>query len=304
MSANRRKRSAGERPPTAHSMRRVVRPGKPAWVAGSVLGPVLALALIAAAASIGVIRSAGGGVTTAETIARQTSAGDAESLRVNVLRRFAHDTSAYTQGLIWSEGKLYESTGQYGASTLRRVDPQTGAVEHRVAISPAFFGEGLARVGNRLIMLTWKAQRAFVFEFDSFTPTGSFNYRGEGWGLCDDGSRLIMSNGSDRLTFRDRETFEPVGDVGVTLRGLPLPQINELECVDGAVYANVYQQEFLVRIDPATGRVTQYIDAAGLLTLEERRGTDVLNGIAYDPDAETFYLTGKLWPAMFEVTFE
>lgn len=270
----------------------------------SLLGPVLVLLLIAAAAGVGVIRSAGVGGATAETTARQTSAGEVESLAVNVLRRFAHDTSAYTQGLIWSEGKLYESTGQYGASTLRRLDPQTGEVEHRVAISPAFFGEGLARVGDRLIMLTWKAQRAFVFEFDSFAPTGTFSYRGEGWGLCDDGSRLIMSNGSDRLTFRDRETFEPTGDVAVTLRGVPLPQINELECVGDAVYANVYQQDFLVRIDPATGRVTQFIDAAGLLTSEERRGTDVLNGIAYDPEAETFYLTGKLWPAMFEVTFE
>ena len=261
------------------------------------------LLLIVAVASIGVIRSAGEGVTTAETAARQTSA-DVESLAVHVLRRFAHDTSAYTQGLIWSEGKLYESTGQYGTSTLRRVDPETGTVEQRVGISPAYFGEGLARVGDRLIMLTWKAQRAMVFEFDGFEPAGTFRYRGEGWGLCDDGARLIMSDGSDLLTFRDRETFDPVGSVPVTLRGAPLQQINELECVGGAVYANVYQQEFLVRIDPATGRVTQYINATGLLTREERRGTDVLNGIAYDPEAETFYITGKLWPAMFEVTFE
>ncbi len=301
--ANRRKRSS----PPRSSASRACDPaptGGRTRVGSSLLGPVLALLLIAVAASVGVIRSAGVGVTTAGTAARQSSAGEVESLGVNVLRRFAHDTSAYTQGLIWSEGKLYESTGQYGASTLRRLDPQTGEVEHRVAISPAFFGEGLARVGDRLIMLTWKAQRAFVFELDSFAPTGTFSYRGEGWGLCDDGSRLIMSNGSDRLTFRDRETFEAAGDVAVTLRGVPLPQINELECVGDAVYANVYQQDFLVRIDPATGRVTQFIDAAGLLTLEERRGTDVLNGIAYDPEAATFYLTGKLWPAMFEVTFE
>ncbi len=304
MGANRRKRSSHSRPRQAPRTRGVAGTGTGARISSSLLGPVLVLLLIAAAASIGVIRSAGVGVTTAETAAGQSSAGDAESLGVNVLRRFAHDASAYTQGLIWSEDRLYESTGQYGASTLRRVDPRTGEVEHRIAISPAYFGEGLARVGDRLIMLTWKAQRAFVFEFDTFAPSGTRRYRGEGWGLCDDGARLIMSNGSDRLTFRDRETFEPVGEVAVTLRGLPLMQINELECVGGEVYANVYQQEFLVRIDPATGRVNQYIDATGLLTREERRGTDVLNGIAYDPEAETFYITGKLWPAMFEVTFE
>ena len=266
--------------------------------------PILLLLLIAAAAGAGVIRWAGAGLATGEATSRQASADDVEMLTVNVLRRFTHDTSAYTQGLIWSEGKLYESTGQYGASTLRRVNPDTGAVENRIAIAPGFFGEGLARVGDRLIMLTWKAQRAFVFEFDSFAPAGGYSYRGEGWGLCDDGERLIMSNGSDRLTFRDRETFDPVGEVAVTLRGAPLPSLNELECVGDAVYANVYQQEFLVRIDPASGRVTQYIDAAGLLTREERRGADVLNGIAHDPDADTFYITGKLWPVMFEVRFE
>ncbi len=298
MKSSKRRRSSSPRFPASRSPA-PVRPGAGPRIGGPLLGLVLVLLLVAAAAGIGVIRSAGVGVTSA-----QAPAGEVESLGVNVLRRFAHDTSAYTQGLIWSEGKLYESTGQYGASTLRRVDPRTGAVEHRIAISPAFFGEGLTRVDNRLIMLTWKAQRAFVFEFGSFAPTGTFTYRGEGWGLCDDGSRLIMSNGSDRLTFRDRETFEPVGEVAVTLRGLPLMQINELECVGGEVYANVYQQEFLVRIDPSTGRVNQYVDAAGLLTREERRGADVLNGIAYDPEAETFYITGKLWPAMFEVTFE
>ncbi len=304
MSASRRKRSSRGRPSPAPRARGVVGSGGRAWLGGAPLGPILVLLLIAAAVSVGLIRSAGLGGATAETVALQSPSDGVESLSVNVLRRFAHDTSAYTQGLIWSESKLYESTGQYGASTLRRVDPQTGTVEQRVGISPAYFGEGLARVGDRLIMLTWKAQRAMVFEFDGFAPAGTFRYRGEGWGLCDDGARLIMSDGSDLLTFRHRETFDPVGSVPVTLRGAPLRQINELECVGDAVYANVYQQEFLVRIDPSTGRVTQYIDATGLLTREERRGTDVLNGIAYDPEAETFYITGKLWPAMFEVTFE
>ena len=225
------------------------------------------------------------------------------SLRVDILRTFPHDTPAYTQGLLWWDGKLYESTGQYGESMLRRIDPSTGVVEQLVQISPAYFGEGLARVDNRLIMLTWKAQRAFVHDVDDFAQLGTLRYAGEGWGLCNDGTRLIMSNGSDILSFRDYESFDEIGQVRVTLRGRPLTQLNELECVGDAVYANVYQLDFLVRIDPVTGRVTHQIDAAGLLAPAEARGVDVLNGIAYNSESDTFYLTGKDWPTMFEVRF-
>ena len=257
------------------------------------------LGLLGLAAAGWALRPADPGASSAAQ-----SGGPVELLTVRVHRAFPHDTSAYTQGLLWSEGKLYESTGQYGRSDLRRLDPETGAVEQRVAISPAYFGEGLARVEERLVMLTWKAQRAFVFGLERFDQVQAFRYQGEGWGLCNDGRRLVMSNGSNRLTFRDLRTFEPLGDVSVTLRGLPLMQINELECVGDAVYANVYQEDFLVRIDPANGRVNQYIDASGLLTRQEARRADVLNGIAFDPGAETFYITGKLWPTMFEVTFE
>ena len=257
--------------------------------------------IVAALAALGgggwVLRSAGSAVLVqpVEVV---------RSLQVHVHRSFPHDTAAYTQGLIWSEGKIYESTGQYGRSDLRRLDPETGSVEQQVPISRAFFGEGLARVDDRLIMLTWKAQRAFVFGVDRFEPIETLQYRGEGWGLCNDGGRLIMSDGSSRLAFRDLETFEEVGGVNVTLRGMPLAQLNELECVDGAVYANVYTHDFLVRIDPTSGRVTDYIEAAGLLTPEEALNVAELNGIAYDSGADRFYITGKLWPRMFEVTFE
>ena len=225
-------------------------------------------------------------------------------LRVEVLRRFPHDTTAYTQGLILFQGKLLESTGRYGQSDLRRLDPATGTVEQRVGISPAFFGEGIARVDDRLIMLTYKAQRAFALGIEQFDQLETFRYRGEGWGLCNDGRRLIMSNGSSRLTFRDLQSFEEIGGVDVTLRGVPQMQLNELECVGDTVYANVYQRDIILRIDLASGYVTEYIDASGLLTPEESRGVDVLNGIAYDPDRDRFYITGKLWPTMFEVTFE
>ena len=260
-----------------------------------------------ALAVLAVVALGGGGwVIRSSTLAGRPAAQSGEvlrTLRVDVHRTLPHDTAAYTQGLIWSDGKLYESTGQYGRSDVRRLDPRTGAVEQRVDISSAYFGEGLARVDDRLIMLTWKAQRALVFGVERFDQTGTLRYRGEGWGLCHDGTRLIMSDGTDRLSFRDSYSFGEIGVVRVTLRGLPLTQINELECVDDAVYANVYQRDFLVRIDPASGRVTHQIDASGLLTPDEARGVDVLNGIAHNPETDTFYITGKLWPTMFEVTF-
>jgi glutaminyl-peptide cyclotransferase len=240
--------------------------------------------------------------TTASSAAAQP-AGVVRSLRVEVLRTLPHDTTAFTQGLLWWDGVLYESTGQYGRSELRRIDPVTGRATQRVDISRAYFGEGLARVGSRLIMLTWKAQRALVHDLASFDQLSTFRYRGEGWGLCHDGARLIMSDGTDVLTFRDPESFEAAGQVRVTLRGRPLMELNELECVRGDVFANVWQEDYLVRIDPASGRVTHQIDAAGLLTRSESLGVDVLNGIAHDPGTDTFYLTGKWWPKMFEVQF-
>jgi glutaminyl-peptide cyclotransferase len=225
------------------------------------------------------------------------------SLRVEVLREFSHERDAYIQGLVWWNDQLFESTGQKRESTLRRVDPRTGRVEQRIDLPDQYFGEGLALVDRRLIMLSWTAGRAFSYDRDSFELKETFEYDGEGWGLCYDGTRLVMSDGTDLLTFRDPVTFEPIGEQRVRLRGQPLQMLNELECVDGVVYANVWQEDFLVRIDPNSGRVTDYIDATGLLRGDDRIGSEVLNGIAYDPTAETFYITGKWWPKMFEVRF-
>lgn len=248
-----------------------------------------------------------GGLALHSSTASDTSTAQGsdvvKSLRVDVIRAFPHDPTAYTQGLLWWDGKLYESTGQYGESTLRRVDPQTGEVEQRINITPAYFGEGLARVDDRLVVLTWKAERAFVYDLKTFTQLRTFRYRGEGWGLCHDGTRLVMSNGSDVLTFYDPETLEKIGSLRVTLRGRPLTSINELECVREKVYANVWERNFIVHIDLDSGRVTDQIDAAGLLNPAEARGTDVLNGIAYSSESNTFYITGKWWPTMFEVRF-
>lgn len=228
----------------------------------------------------------------------------APTLKATVHRTIPHDPTAFTQGLLWRDGKLYESTGRRGHSELRRIDPRSGAVEQRVPIGVFFFGEGLADAGGRLAMLTWKAERVFFFDPASFDRVATRRYRGEGWGLCHDGARFAMSNGSDALTFRDTDSFAVRGEVRVLLDGQPLSGLNELECVADAVYANVFGEDFLVRIDAASGRVTHRLDASGLLDAAAARNADVLNGIAYNPGTERFYLTGKLWPLLFEVTFE
>ncbi len=222
---------------------------------------------------------------------------------VRVRGEFPHARDAFTQGLLWHDGKLYESTGQYRQSSLRRVDLASGAVEQQRDLASDLFAEGLARVGDQLIQLTWHAGLAKVYARQDFAQVGEHSYPGEGWGLCHDGSRLVMSDGSDRLSFRHPESFALVGEVKVTLRGRPLSRLNELECVDGAVWANVWTTDLIVRIDPESGRVTAIVDASGLLSPDERSNTDVLNGIAYRAETDTFLVTGKYWPKLFEVEF-
>lgn len=224
-----------------------------------------------------------------------------ERLRVRVVRSYPHARDAFTQGLVWHEGTLYESTGQYGRSSLRRVDLESGEVRERRELPARIFAEGLALAGDRLYQLSWMEGEARVWSLSSLEPLRTFEYEGEGWGLCFDGTDLVMSDGSDRLDFRDPETFEVRRTVRVRDRGEPIDQLNELECVDGAVWANVWQSERIVRIDPRSGRVTAVADASGLLEPEERRGVDVLNGIAWIPERQRFVITGKLWPRMFEV---
>lgn len=228
---------------------------------------------------------------------------ESERLKVEVLSIVPHDPESYTQGLLWHAGSLYESAGQYGASSLRRVDLATGEVRQRVEVPPQYFAEGLALVGDKLIQLTWQEETALVYRLPDLQRAGEYRYEGSGWGLCHDGKRLVMSNGSNRLTFRDPETFATLGQVPVTRAGVPVDRLNELECVDGAVWANVYLTDEILRIDPGTGKVTGVVDASGLLTPAERAQAEVLNGIAYKPDTKTFLITGKLWPRLFEVRF-
>ena len=227
---------------------------------------------------------------------------DPVSVEPDFVRALPHDPRAFTQGLVLGDGVFYESTGLYGESTVRIVDPATGHVIRSRSLEDGFFGEGLELVGDRLIQLTWREGTAFIWDAETLAPLGNFSYEGEGWGLCAQEDRLVMSDGSSRLTFRDRTTFEPVGAVEVLRSGEPVERINELECVDDLVYANVWQTEEIVVIDPGAGRVVGQIDASSLLDrLGSTAGIDVLNGIAYDPVDGSFYLTGKLWPAIFQV---
>ena len=230
-----------------------------------------------------------------------------EELIPEVISTRTHDTSAYTQGLLLHNGLFYESTGQVGQSSLREVDPETGEVLRGLEIPEPYFAEGLALVDDTLIQLTWKNGAVFFFDLDTFEFQGGYNYLGEGWGLCYDGELLYMSDGSSTLFQRDPITFEVVGEIPVAIRGEPVVRLNELECVDDDIYANVWQTDYIMRIDKETGEVTARIDASNLLTAEERQelatSSAVLNGIAYDPDQDVFYLTGKYWPKLFEVRF-
>jgi len=235
-------------------------------------------------------------------------AQDVPLLAPQVLKEYPHDSSAFTQGLLWHDGYLYESTGLWGQSSLRRVDIETGVPETAIALDDAYFAEGLERVGDRLIQLTWQAGLAFVYDFDSFEHIDNFEYEGEGWGLCYDGRYLFMSDSSSRLSIREPESFELIFRGAVTLEGQVIPPqlLNELECVGEHIYANAWNTDYIFRIDKFTGVISAVIDASGLLTAAERDALSsgsVLNGIAWNPETETFYITGKNWPKLFEVLF-
>ncbi len=222
---------------------------------------------------------------------------------VEVHEVYPHDPDSFTQGLVWYEGTFYESAGLRGESDVREVDPATGEVRRIRDVSAEYFAEGLALVDDRLIQITWQEFTAFAYDRDTFEPIGEYTYDTEGWGLCYDGTRLIMSDGSATLFFRDPATFELTGSVNVVVAGQPQIYLNELECVNGKVYANIWTTDYIVIIEPSNGRIEGVIYAGELLTNEERAQSDVLNGIAYNPETERFYITGKHWPKLFEVTF-
>ncbi len=222
-----------------------------------------------------------------------------------VANAWPHDRKAFTQGLVWLDGALLESTGLYGQSSLRRVELPTGRVLQQVTVPPDCFAEGLAVLHGKLYQLTWQNQKAFVYDLATFRLEKEFAYDGEGWGLATDGQSLILSDGTDRIRFLDPETFAVKRTISVSDHGRPITQLNELEYVKGEILANVWQSDFIARIDPATGAVLGWIDLGGLLPPEDRDATtDVLNGIAYDAAADRLFVTGKLWPKIFEVKLE
>jgi glutamine cyclotransferase len=219
-----------------------------------------------------------------------------------VVRRFPHDTAAYTQGLVYAGGRLYESTGLLGQSQVRLVDLETGQVQVSHALPADRFGEGLALLDERLYQLTWTSGVGYIYDAQTLAPLDSFQYAGQGWGLATDGESLIMTDGSATLRFLDPATFAVRREVTIQDRGSPLLEVNELEYVDGLLYGNVYRSDWIVRIDPATGAVLDWIDLAGLLPERDRTpSTDVLNGIAFDAGTGHLLVTGKRWPALFEI---
>ena len=242
------------------------------------------------------------------TVPLAAQSPDVPRLIPEVVSVFPHDSAAFTQGLLWDGGYLYESTGLRGQSSLRRVELESGLPLDMAAVDDDLFAEGLERVGKRLIQLTWQAGRALVYDFATFEQIDIIEYEGEGWGLCYDGRYLFMSDGSAYLSLRHPQTFALIFRGAVTLNGQLVPPqlLNELECVGDYVYANAWNTDFIFRIDKFTGDISAVIDASSLLTAAERAALgagSVLNGIAYNSESQTFFITGKRWPKLFEVRF-
>ena len=220
--------------------------------------------------------------------------------RFDVTARYPHDSAAYTQGLFWADSVLFESTGKYGRSDVRRVDLTTGRVLARHALPPDRFGEGLALVGGRLYQLTWESGIAYVYDPSTLALLDSIPYAGQGWGLTTDGKQLIMSDGSDSLRFMDPSTFRVERVIHARSGGQPIQKLNELELVGGDILANVYESNWIVRIDPASGDVREMLDFADLYP--NRAGyAEVMNGISLTPDGKQLLVTGKMWPILFQV---
>jgi glutamine cyclotransferase len=221
----------------------------------------------------------------------------------DIVHTYPHDTSAFTEGLFYLNGYLYESTGLEQHSSIRKVRLETGEIVQKHDVPPQYFGEGIVNWKDHLISLTWKSQVGFVYDLRSFRPERQFTYDGEGWALTQDGTRILMSDGTPEIRLLNPQTLLPTGRILVTLDGKAINNINELEWVKGEIYANVWQTNWILRIDPHDGHVVGAINMAGLLAPSDivRGQTDVLNGIAYDAKHDRLFVTGKNWPKLFEI---
>ena len=219
-----------------------------------------------------------------------------------IVNTYPHNTESFTQGLVFDNGTLYESTGIKGKSQVMIIDLQTGKSIKSHKMPDKYFGEGITIVGNKIIQVTWRSKTGFVYNKNTLELNKTFNYETQGWGITYDGKYLIMSDGTEKLYFMDPDTFKIIGILEVYRDNGKIGKLNELEYVDGEIYANIWGKEKIARIDPKTGRVTAWIDLSGLLNSEDReKRVDVLNGIAYNPENGNFYVTGKLWPKLFEI---
>ena len=219
-----------------------------------------------------------------------------------IVHSYPHDPKAFTEGLFFLNGDLYESTGLEGQSAIRKEKLETGEVLQSRGIAPQYFGEGIVAWKDRLIELTWQSHVGFIYDLATLSPLAEFHYPGEGWALTKDDHRLIMSDGTSDLRFLNPETLEEIGRVHVTDQGRPVVNLNELEYVKGEVYANIWQTNLIARIDPNSGKVLGWINLTGLLSDADRAGpVDVLNGVAYDAKTDRLFVTGKLWPKLFEI---
>ena len=231
--------------------------------------------------------------------------GKVPTYTYTVVDRWPHDPSAFTEGLVYKDGLLYESAGRNGSSSLRIVDLKTGEIKSKVDLADQYFAEGIALLNGKIFQLTWKNQQGFIYDQNSLELLGEFGYAGEGWGLTDDGHSLIMSNGTNSLLFLNPETFAIEKTINVFEDDKPLVDLNELEYVNGEIFANIWHTDKIVRIDPRSGEILGWIDLTGLFPVEERSEKEaVLNGIAYDPTQDRLFVTGKLWPELFEIKLE
>lgn len=259
-------------------------------------------ALMMTAAILAIFLTAQSAIAGSATGSDRAGATSTPVLGYDVVKAHPHDRSAFTQGLVYDEGSFYEGTGLYGRSTLRQVDPETGTIRKQIELAPNYFGEGIALFEDELVQLTWKEKAGFVYDKESLERTSDFSYPTEGWGLTTDRSRLIMSDGTSSLYFLDPESFEITGSIAVSDRGSPVSGLNELEYIRGEIYANVWPTSKIAIISPETGQVRAWIDLQGILPVLYRlQGAGVPNGIAYDEKADRIFVTGKLWPKLYEI---
>jgi glutamine cyclotransferase len=223
-------------------------------------------------------------------------------LGYQIVNVWPHDPNAFTQGLVFLDGKMIESTGQEGRSSLRNVELETGKILRKVDVPEPYFAEGIALLNNKIYQLTWQHQRGFIYDAQSFQKVGEFDYDGEGWGLATDGHSLILSDGSNRIRFLNPDSFQVTKTIAVVDGKVPVRELNELEFVNGEIYANIWHEDRIAAINPQTGRVTAWIDLTGLLQPGDVQDPEaVLNGIAYDQSSSRLFVTGKLWPRVFEI---